>query len=176
MMRRTSMKRSSWGRRNAPQRQNAVAEGSRELILEARAARTMAEARPRAAVVASASSAAVPQPKEAPVRSEAYRRTVASMPCVYCGIQGFSQHAHANEGKGFALKADDRTGFPLCCTRPGIDGCHVAFDQYRLLPGGREAHRAAARAWGEQTRQKILDAGLWPQSLPQWNQGGNDAE
>ncbi|WP_347656440.1 LysR family transcriptional regulator, partial [Comamonas thiooxydans] len=39
---------------------------------------------------------------------------------------GYSQHAHLNYGKGLGLKTDDRTGFPLCCSRPGIEGCHVA--------------------------------------------------
>ena len=75
--------------------------------------------------------------KDAPARSEAYRRIVAAMPCANCGIAGYSQHAHANAGKGKGIKTDDRMGFPLCAARPGVEGCHAAFDQYRLLPGGR---------------------------------------
>ena len=41
--------------------------------------------------VASAPAAQVA--KAAPVRSEAYRRAVASLPCIACGIQGYSQAA-----------------------------------------------------------------------------------
>lgn len=144
---------------------------SREQRLDARAARTLANAKPRAAVVVNAASAAAPVLKDNPLRSEAYRRAVAGLACAHCGVHGFSQHAHANEGKGAGLKTDDRTGFPLCCTRPGIEGCHTAFDQYRLLPGGREAHRAAARTWAANTRAEIQRQGLWPARLPLWNEG-----
>ena len=49
--------------------------------------------------VASAPAAQVA--KAAPVRSEAYRRAVASLPCIACGIQGYSQAAHLPpEAKG----------------------------------------------------------------------------
>ena len=115
-----------------------------------------------------ATTPVVQVPKDAPVRSEAYRRAVASLPCAYCGIEGYSQHAHENDGKGARLKVDDRRAMPLCCTRPGIEGCHVAFDQYRLLPGGRDAHHDQGRAWAEQTRKQIEAAGHWPKKLPLW--------
>lgn len=111
---------------------------------------------------------AAPITKENPVRSEAYRRAVASLPCAACGIYGYSQHAHGNEGKGLSLKTDDRTGVPLCCARPGEEGCHTKFDQYRLLPGGRDAHREAMRTWGAQTRAMVHSLGLWPKNLPLW--------
>ena len=104
--------------------------------------------------------------KSAPVRSEAYRRAVASLPCAYCGIEGYSQHAHENDGKGARLKVDDRRAMPLCCSRPGIEGCHVAFDQYRLVPGGRDAHADLGRALAEQTRNRLNALGLWPKGLP----------
>ena len=116
--------------------------------------------------VASAPAARVE--KAAPVRSEALRRAVASLPCASCGIYGYSQHAHGNQGKGLSLKTDDRTGVPLCCARPGEEGCHTKFDQYRLLPGGREAHREAMRTWGAQTRATVHSLGLWPKNLPPW--------
>ncbi len=106
--------------------------------------------------------------KAAPVRNEAYRHAVASLPCAACGIYGYSQHAHGNEGKGMGLKTDDRTGVPLCCARPGEEGCHIKFDQYRLLPGGRDAHREAMRTWGAQTRAMVHSLGLWPKNLPPW--------
>ena len=113
---------------------------------------------------------AAPVEKESPLRSEAYRRAVASMPCIHCGIEGYSQHAHENAGKGKGMKADDRCAMPLCCTRPGIEGCHAAFDGYHLLPGGREAHHAQGRAWAKQTRNQIHESGQWPMNLPMWRE------
>ena len=83
---------------------------------------------------------------------------------------GYSQHAHLNLGKGMGMKTDDRTGFPLCCTRPDIEGCHVAYDQYRLVDGGREAHRDYGLEWGRITRHTILESGQWPQRLPLWSE------
>ena len=90
------------------------------------------------------------------------------MPCIHCGIAGYSQHAHANEGKGMGIKTDERAGFPLCAPRPGIEGCHAAFDQYRLLPGGRDEHAEAGERWAERTRAAVLEAGVWPNRLPRW--------
>ena len=61
--------------------------------------------------VASAPSAQVA--KAAPVRSEAYRRAVASLPCIACGIQGYSQAAHLPpEAKGMG------------CRHPAPNPCH----------------------------------------------------
>lgn len=98
-------------------------------------------------------------PKESPVRSESYRRLVAMLPCVFCGIVGYSQAAHPPPtGKG--IKEDDRECFPLCCTRPGITGCHVEFDQYRLIP--KAEMRDTAAYWGGNTREIILLSGHWP--------------
>lgn len=111
---------------------------------------------------------AAPVTKESPVRSQQYLRLVASLPCAACGIYGYSQHAHGNEGKGMGLKTDDRTGVPLCCARPGEEGCHTKFDQYRLLDGGRDAHREAMREWGAQTRALVQSLGQWPKNLPHW--------
>lgn len=70
-----------------------------------------------------------PVPKDEPVRSEGYRRWIASLPCFGCGIEGFSQCAHPNQGRGLGQKATDADCFPLCCTRPGHMGCHVMHDQ-----------------------------------------------
>lgn len=109
-----------------------------------------------------------PIEKENPVRSPQYLRAVASLPCAFCGIEGYSQHAHENDGKGARLKVDDRRAMPLCCTRPGIEGCHVAFDQYRLVPGGRDAHADLGRALAEQTRNRLNALGLWPAGVPQF--------
>ncbi len=106
------------------------------------------------------------EPKDRPLRSEAYRRAVAALPCAHCGIEGFSQHAHENDGKGMGLKVDDRKAMPLCCTRPGYEGCHAAFDQYRLVPGGRDAHSEIGRVFASKTRATIIKSGRWPKNLP----------
>jgi hypothetical protein len=68
-------------------------------------------------------------PKAKPVRSESYRRFVASFPCFGCGIEGYSQCAHANYGRGLGQKACDLQTFPLCAARPGHQGCHILHDQ-----------------------------------------------
>jgi hypothetical protein len=66
--------------------------------------------------------------KVKPWRSEAYRRYVASFPCFACGIEGYSQCAHQNYGKGRGTKVDDRLTFPLCAPRFGLIGCHQQHD------------------------------------------------
>ncbi|AVS68146.1 hypothetical protein C8245_22995 [Paracidovorax avenae] len=156
------MKRTGFRRRERP----APAPQDREKRLEERAARLMASCTPRASVLSACGASAAPVPKEELLRSEAYRRAVASLPCAWCGLVGSSQHAHANEGKGMGIKVDDRSGFPLCAPRLGEEGCHAAFDQYRLMPGGREAHRAAADRWVRETQAQIQALGLWPRKLP----------
>ncbi len=100
-------------------------------------------------------------PKDEAIRSEPYRRLVAALPCASCGVQGFSQAAHPPPtGKG--IKESDLDCFPLCCTRPGIPGCHVEFDQYRLVP--KEKMRAKAAKWARETLAKIK-AGKLPKKL-----------
>lgn len=110
----------------------------------------------------------VSHPKDEAIHHEGYRRLVAALPCIHCGKANRSQHAHENEGKGKALKLDDRRAMPLCADEPGAEGCHTKFDQYRLLPGGREAHIEQGRAWAQLTRTAIQLAGLWPKKLPLW--------
>ncbi|WP_218243234.1 hypothetical protein [Comamonas fluminis] len=151
---------------------------SREQRLAERAARQLAAARATAdlitvksRVVMGPAATGIVIEKDNAVESEPYRRLVAQLPCLWCGVEGYSQHAHLNYGKGLGMKTDDRTGFPLCCSRPGIEGCHVAYDQYRLLEsGGREAHREYGLEAGRFTREQILNAGLWPRRLPLWAQ------
>lgn len=100
--------------------------------------------------------------KEAPVRSEKYRRLVAAMPCIHCGIAGRSQAAHVPpSGKG--IKQDDRETFPLCADGPGTIGCHARFDQFKLWP--KQAAVAQGLRWARETRAAILAAGLWPKGL-----------
>ena len=144
-------------------------EENRDFALMQRAQAAMKYVATRAAVMGgSCTGAAVP--KDAPLRSEKFRRAVASLPCAHCQIEGYSQHAHENEGKGKGAKLDDRRAMPLCCTRPDIEGCHAAFDQYRLVPGGRQAHIDLGRAMAAQTRRQLNALGLWPAGIPQFTE------
>ena len=151
------MKRTAFTRRPAP-----AAATSREERLQARAARVMAEARPRASVVAACSSAPAIQ-KVAPVRSPSYRRIVAALPCVICGVAGYSQAAHGTDGKGMGLKATDLCLFPACCSRPGVVGCHARLDQGAMFT--KEERRALEPGWVRRTQMLVHGLGLWPVSL-----------
>lgn len=168
--------RSTWPSRGFGRRLAATAPAQdREERLAQRAARAMDSARATAGMACASTVATGPatgeaQPKQDIQTSEAYRRAVAALPCIWCGIAGYSQHAHLNLGKGMGLKTDDRTGFPLCCARPGIEGCHIPYDQYRLMEGGREQHRAYGLEWGRITRHTILESGQWPARLPLWSE------
>lgn len=114
------------------------------------------------AVMAVVSGRANAFPKEDAVRSEEYRRLVATLPCKHCGIVGYSQAAHLPpDGKG--IKQDDRLIFPLCCTRVGITGCHVDYDQYRLF--ARPVAIEVGLAWAADTRRQVIAMGLWPANL-----------
>lgn len=103
------------------------------------------------------------RPKVEPVRSEAYRRAVASLSCIRCGIAGHSQAAHPNTGKGAGTKADDRLCFPLCADRPGVRGCHSLFDQGALYT--RDQRRALEPEWARATIGAVISRGLWPAGL-----------
>ncbi|MHA3905167.1 hypothetical protein ACTPOE_16805 [Castellaniella sp. WN] len=93
-------------------------------------------------------------------RSVEHRRAVASLPCARCGVVGFSQAAHANAGKGLGLKTSDALTFPLCCSRPGVVGCHVLHDQ-----GGIYTRQERARVEWESvdaTRATLIRQNKWP--------------
>lgn len=93
-------------------------------------------------------------------RSVEHRQAVASLPCARCGIVGFSQAAHANAGKGLGLKTSDALTFPLCCSRPGVVGCHVLHDQ-----GGIYTRQERARVEWESvdaTRATLIRQNKWP--------------
>lgn len=106
-------------------------------------------------VHAPASDAVVAVPKDEPVRSEAYRRLVASLPCAECGIDGYSQAAHAEEGKGIGIKSCDLTCVPLCGPRLSTNGCHYAYGQGVLYP--RETRRLLEKMNASETRSKLRD-------------------
>ena len=103
--------------------------------------------------------------KDVSVRSEAYRRLVAALPCICCGFHGHSQAAHPNTGKGAGTKTDDRLCFPLCTETPGRQGCHSKFDAGALFT--KQERRQIESEWSAATRQAIERSGLWPKGLEQ---------
>lgn len=148
----------------------------------ARAARQMRAARETRALITKVGLVALvskdepesaPVTKENPLRHEGYRRLVASLPCMWCGRPGRSNHAHENSGKGKGMKVDDRRAMPLCVDDLGTGGCHSAFDNYALIDGGKEAHAELGRLMAARTRKIILDAGKWPKNLPRWDDEKN---
>lgn len=154
-------------RRTAFRRSRASAtpktEQEREQRLIDKAQRAMNSVVPRAANMGSSTTAAAPIPKAAPVRSEAYRRAVATLPCAICGVPGYSQAAHANQGKGMGMKACDLTCFPACGPRPGEQGCHAALDQGALFM--KAVRRELEPVWAADTMRKLWEMGLVPDSL-----------
>lgn len=156
MMRRTPFRRAATS--TTPE-----TEQERELRLMDKAQRAMNSVVPRAATMGLGTTAAAPIPKTAPVRSEAYRRAVATLPCAICGVPGYSQAAHANQGKGMGMKACDLTCFPACGPRPGFQGCHAALDQGALFL--KAVRRELEPVWAADTQRRLLDMGLVPASL-----------
>lgn len=111
----------------------------------------------RAVVVAQIGDEVLATPKDVPERSESYRRWTATLGCARCGIQGFSQAAHPNSGRGLGQKASDLDCFPLCCTRPGILGCHAEHDQ--LVGMTLEERREREVRYTARTRALAIQAG-----------------
>lgn len=116
---------------------------------------------------------ASPVEKANPVRSEKYRRAVASLPCCICLVPGFSQAAHGSAGKGMAIKACDLTLFPACCDRPGVRGCHSRLDQGALFT--KAVRHALEPVWAADTQRKVFAMGLWPAGIPYPHQQENPA-
>ncbi len=107
-----------------------------------------------------------PLPKSKPWRCKAYLRLVASMPCVICGMSGNCQAAHADEGKGLAIKSDDRTCFPACADRPGWQGCHSLVGSTGTMT--KQERREFEQRQGAATRARIKADGLWRPEWPEW--------
>ena len=102
-------------------------------------------------------------PKSQPVRSTAYRRIVASLPCVICGIAGQSQAAHGSGAgtavcKGMGLKSCDLTCFAACVT------CHHQLDQHALFT--KAVRHQLEPVWAADTQRRIHAMGLWPKGVP----------
>lgn len=98
-----------------------------------------------------------PEPKAVLVRSEEYRRFVASHDCFDCGIGGYSQCAHENIDKGMAMKVCDLRTFPLCGPRFGLLGCHQEFDLGLGL--NRDERRVQGARWVEKMQAIAKAAG-----------------
>jgi hypothetical protein len=94
-----------------------------------------------------------PIPKADVLRADAYLRLVASLPCAWCGVEGYSQAAHGNTGKSMGAKTSDSTAMPLCSARPGIAGCHALLDQGGVLR--KDQRRELEALWANQTRMKL---------------------
>lgn len=120
-MRRSPMKRTGFARKNDGPRHIS------EILAEVIAPRLYRVPAPSAPIFRET-------PKQEIIRSENYRRFVASFACFQCGLVGSSQCAHANKGKGMAMKTSDSESFPLCFP------CHADFDQNRGMT--REERRA----------------------------------
>lgn len=70
------------------------------------------------------------------MRSEKYRRWIASLPCLLCASRE-TQAAHTVKG-GLALKGSDASCVPLCCT--GHDH-HGQLDGRVRLPSGEMGNK-----------------------------------
>ena len=116
------------------------------------------------APLAVATAPAAQVEKAAPVRNEAYRRLVAAMPCVICGMVGYGQAAHGSAGKGMGIKASDLELFCLCADRPGVRGCHSLLDQGALFT--KAVRRELEPVWAADTQRRIQAMGLWPKGVP----------
>lgn len=102
-------------------------------------------------------------PKSQPVRSEAYRRLVAALPCVICGIAGQSQAAHGSGAgtavcKGMGIKSCDLNCFAACVR------CHHELDQHALF--SKAVRHQLEPAWAADTQRKIHAMGKWPKGIP----------
>ena len=102
-------------------------------------------------------------PKSQPVRNEAYRRAVASLPCVICGIAGQSQAAHGSGAgtavcKGMGIKSCDLTCFAACVR------CHSRLDQGALF--SKSVRHQLEPVWAADTQRRIQAMGLWPKGVP----------
>lgn len=130
--------------------------------------------RPRAVAVAVAGPdrALVSIPKQESLQHEAYMAAVRKLPCIRCGIVGFTQFCHADEGKGMGLKTDCRLGWPGCGPHDGKPGCHWWIGTSGLL--GRNDRRAFESRAGALTREAIRFQGQWPATLPAW--AGDEVE
>lgn len=106
----------------------------------------------------------VPLPKVAPLRSEPYRRWVASLACIHCGREGLSQAAHSDTGKGIGIKSCDSTVVPLCADGPARHGCHSIFGASGRL--SRAQRRRLESTYVRAVQERAEEEGKWPKDWP----------
>ncbi len=97
-------------------------------------------------------------PKVVPLRSESYRRFVASQECFLCRLEGFSQCAHENLGKALQGKVCDSRTWPGCGPHHGLVGCHAQFD-LGLDGLTRDERRDMGSRLSAQMRERATAAG-----------------
>lgn len=85
-------------------------------------------------------------------RSEKLRRAVASLACVCCGLEGQTQAAHRNEGKGMGIKVSDALCAALCVN------CHRELDQGRVMT--RDERRDFWNRAFINTMQQLIESGV----------------
>lgn len=161
-MKRSPMKRGGPLQRRTPLRTKPKALPARE-----RAPLVLPSVRPlRLGVMALADTMAAPVEKEGAIQHEKYMAAVRKLPCAHCGVTGFTQFCHADEGKGMGIKTDCRRGWPGCGPHNGMPGCHYLLGSTGKL--GREERRRLEAEYGRRTRTEIMRQGLWPAGLPLW--------
>lgn len=106
--------------------------------------------------------------KSNPLRSERHRRLVASLPCASCKIEGQSQSAHSNFGKGMGIKACDSQTFPLC------PRCHHLLDQSGAMR--KEIRRAFEKRLVDDTRFEMQMQKTWADDVEAAYQRVNSKE
>jgi hypothetical protein len=110
---------------------------------------------PPRAVMRPATRFAEPVTKENAIRSEPYLRLVASLPCWRCGVQGHTQAAHGDEGKGMQIKACDLTAWPACGPRGGLVGCHYFVGSTGSI--SREERRTLEKQAAADTQATLIE-------------------
>ena len=169
MMKRTPMKRTGWG--NLPPTNKRRAESGPDLhIVPVNAAKFAIKpvVKSMAVMVKIGDLPHTAIQKENVLCSAAYEAAVRTLPCIRCGIVGFTQFCHADEGKGMGIKTDVRRGWPGCGPHDGEPGCHWIVGTSGIL--GKIVRRALEELYGMETRARIIAAGLWPKRLPLWTE------
>lgn len=85
-------------------------------------------------------------------RSVPMRMAVARLECMACGVEGQTQAAHLNEGKGMGLKTSDAKLAALCWD------CHREYDQGSSMT--REQRRAFGYEMVSKTLSRLIEDGV----------------
>ena len=123
--------------------------------------------RAQALRIETAAKLCVPLPKRQYLRSEPFRRWVASLDCAHCGRAGPSQAAHSDasrDGKGLGIKSTDAALWPGCADAPGRVGCHTLIGSSGRF--SRAQSQALAATYIARTQAKAVTDGVWPAVFP----------